>query len=199
MKKLLAGVAALGAILYPLVIYFGLTRFEPRYLAIFLGLIVLLKIASTGGSVIPAALDSRHANVESTSRYLQVLAALLVLGLVFYALARNDAASLKFYPVVVSFFLLASFAWSVISPPTVIERIARITDPGLSPSGVRYTRKITLVWCGFFLCNGIVALYTALFASFATWALYNGFIAYVLIGCLCAGEYLYRNTYLKKS
>ena len=37
-----------------------------------------------------------------------------------------------------------------------------------------------------------VALWTALHASDATWALYNGAIAYVLIGAMLGGEWLLR-------
>jgi uncharacterized membrane protein len=37
-----------------------------------------------------------------------------------------------------------------------------------------------------------MALYTALFTSMATWTLYNGLIAYLLMGLLFAGEYLVR-------
>jgi uncharacterized membrane protein len=37
--------------------------------------------------------------------------------------------------------------------------------------------------------NGGVALVTALWASAATWSLYNGFVAYLLMGVLFAGEY----------
>jgi uncharacterized membrane protein len=44
----------------------------------------------------------------------------------------------------------------------------------------------------FFIGNGLIALYTALFASFDAWALYNGAIAYGLIGLLFGGEWLFR-------
>jgi len=57
---------------------------------------------------------------------------------------------------------------------------------------VAYTRRVTQVWCGFFVLNGSVALVTALWASDATWALYNGLISYCLMGCLFAGEWLVR-------
>ncbi len=198
MKKLLAGVAALGAVLYPLVVYFGLTRFEPRYLALFLGFLLLLKLAAGNTySRLPAKSSSTNQPI-SPPRYLQILTAIVVLGLVGYVLASNQATSLKLYPVVISFSLLLGFGWSLLHPPSVIERIARISEPELPAAGVRYTRKITLVWCVFFLCNGLAALYTALYASFETWALYNGLIAYVLIACLLGGEFLYRHKYLKK-
>ena len=32
----------------------------------------------------------------------------------------------------------------------IVERLARIREPQLSPAGVRYTRKVTKVWCSFY-------------------------------------------------
>ena len=190
--------AALGAILYPLVIYFGLARFQPRYLALFLGVLLLLKFAIGQAPGLMNKTNARPADGKSPIGYLNLVIGLIALGLVLYTMASNQAGSLKLYPVVISFSLLFSFAWSLGYPPTVIERIARITEPELSVAGVRYTRRITLVWCGFFLCNGLAALYTTLYASFEVWALYNGLISYLLIACLLGGEFLYRCRFLKK-
>jgi uncharacterized membrane protein len=199
MKKLLTGVVALGAVLYPLVVYFGLTRFQPRYVALFVGFLLLLRlVAGNAYGSLPGKEAPGTADATSFSRNLQVITTFIIMGLVAYVFASNRAASLKLYPVVVSFSLLLGFAWSLLYPPSVIERIARISEPQLPAAGVRYTRKITLVWCVFFLCNGLAALYTAVFASFETWALYNGLIAYALIACLLGGELLYRHVYLKK-
>ena len=102
------------------------------------------------------------------------------------------AAVLKLYPAAVSAFFLARFSYSLVHPPTAIEKIARITDPQLSAAGVIYTRKVTLLWCAFFVLNIAASLYTTLFASMEAWALYNGLISYLLIGSLLAGEYCYR-------
>ena len=55
-----------------------------------------------------------------------------------------------------------------------------------------YTRRVTQVWCGFFVFNGSLALLTALYASDGVWMLYNGLLAYVLMGILFAGEWLVR-------
>jgi uncharacterized membrane protein len=74
----------------------------------------------------------------------------------------------------------------------MIERFARLQEPHLSETAIRYTRQVTIVWCVFFVLNGSIALYTALFCEMKTWALYNGLIAYVLMGALFAGEYLVR-------
>lgn len=74
----------------------------------------------------------------------------------------------------------------------MIERFARLRHPDLPEAGVHYTRQVTQVWCGFFFVNALVAAWTAVAVSREAWALYNGLIAYVLMGTLFAGEWLVR-------
>lgn len=74
----------------------------------------------------------------------------------------------------------------------MIERLARLQQPDLPAKGVLYTRRVTQVWCGFFIINGSIAFITAVWASFELWSLYNGLIAYLLMALLFAGEYLIR-------
>ena len=88
--------------------------------------------------------------------------------------------------------LLAFFALSLWQGPPVVERLARLQEPELDARAIAYTRRVTQVWCAFFLLNGGVALATALWASDATWALYNGLIAYGLMGALMGVEWLVR-------
>jgi uncharacterized membrane protein len=57
---------------------------------------------------------------------------------------------------------------------------------------VEYTRKVTLAWCGFFIGNGSIAAVTCLWGTDAQWALYNGGIAYGLMGAFAGAEYLVR-------
>ena len=104
----------------------------------------------------------------------------------------NALVPLKLYPLLINAVLLSVFAYSLISPPSMIERIARLREPGLPAQAIAYTRRVTQVWCVFFMINGLVALATALWASDAAWSLYNGFIAYLLMGLLFCGEYLVR-------
>ena len=99
---------------------------------------------------------------------------------------------LRFYPVLVSGAFFTVFAYSLIVPPSTIERLARLREPELPPAAIAYTRRVTQVWCVFFALNGAIALYTALFASMAQWSFYNGFLAYFLMGILFAGEYCAR-------
>jgi len=93
---------------------------------------------------------------------------------------------------VVNAVLFSVFAYSLYRGTPVIERLARLSEPDLPPHAVRYTRKVTAVWCGFFVLNGSLALYTATQTSMAFWALYNGCLAYLLIATLFAGEWLVR-------
>jgi len=55
-----------------------------------------------------------------------------------------------------------------------------------------YMRKVTQVWCGFFVINGAIAFGTALWASEAVWSLYTGVISYALMALLFGAEYLVR-------
>ena len=76
----------------------------------------------------------------------------------FFILAalRDTGGSLTLYPLLVNTAMLAVFAASLIHPPSAIERIARLQHPDLPPAGVRYTRRITQIWCGFFIANGSI-------------------------------------------
>lgn len=117
------------------------------------------------------------------------LAAAATLGALSFI---NAALAMRLYPVLMTGAILFAFGWSLAKPPSMIERFARMAEPDLPESGVRYTRAVTWVWCIFLALNGAAALWTALFASFETWAIYNGVFSYVLMGALLAGEFLLR-------
>jgi uncharacterized membrane protein len=160
---------------YPFAVYFGIRYFEPWTIAAALiGLLTLRQAMGSG---------------KGQGGRLVWLA-----GLLFCAVAawRNDIITLRFYPVVINGAMLSLFAWSLFHPPTAVERLARLRQPELPPSGIAYTRRVTQVWCGFFVLNGTMALATALWGSFEVWSLYNGLIAYLLMGALFGGEYWVR-------
>lgn len=165
------------AVLYPLLVFAGLTTgwWGPRHM----GLLLLLM------AVIRLVLRSKNSSVD-----LWLIAPPFLLALP--ALLFNQEIWVLIYPALVSGLLLVIFSISLYRPPTVIESIARLQDADLSAAGVQYTRKVTQAWCVFFFCNGSIALLTAFFATYELWALYNGLIAYVLIGVMFAGESLVR-------
>lgn len=173
-------VIAVLTVLYPLVVYLGLGHFEPRWLAFLLLAVALARLTASREPVWVAA---------------AVMAGVLALA----TFLANAALPLKLYPVIVNGLLLALFAVSLAHPPSAIERLARLRDPDLPPVGVAYTRKVTWVWCGFFVFNGTLAVATALWGSDAIWATYNGLIAYGLIGAVFGIEWCVRQRVMARS
>ena len=167
----------LVTLLYPLAIWLGAGRVEPRYLAV---LLLVAALARLG------ALRSDRA-----ARWW--LGGALALGAL--AVWGNAMLPLKLYPVLVTAALLALFAYSLMFPPSMAERFARMREADLPAEAVGYTRAVTQVWCVFFVVNGALALATALWASPAVWSLYNGLVAYLLMGLLFAGEYFFRRQF----
>ena len=68
----------------------------------------------------------------------------------------------------------------------------------MSPQGVAYTRVVTFIWCIFFVVNGSISAWLAFFGSTESWALYTGIYAYVAMGVLLGGEYVFRGFYQRK-
>ena len=173
---------ATGAVLvlYPVLVYFGQSRLGVSWLALILILMCALRLAASrlGGA-------ARFAGAFGMPQLLTICG-VIVLALV--SIWRGTADAMLYYPVLVNAAMLLLFGSSLAFPPTIVERIARLRHPHLPEQATPYLRRVTVAWCLFFVANGTVALYTATFASFETWALYNGLIAYVLIGAMFAGE-----------
>jgi uncharacterized membrane protein len=107
------------------------------------------------------------------------------------ALVWRSEISLYYYPVFVNVLFLLIFAISLRQKQSLIERLARRLEPDLPESGVFYTRQVTKAWCLFFIVNGGIAWWS-IGAGEAIWALYNGGIAYLLMGLMFGGEWLIR-------
>lgn len=174
MNRWIAAVLLLAGLLYPFVVYFGIEHLSPRLFACVLG-----------GLWLARALTAAR---KPGNRLLAAV------GLAFCVLLwlSDSAAVLRWYPVLINLALLTLFGLSLTFGPPVIERIARLTEPDLPPSGVRYTRQVTWLWAGFFMFNAGLASALTLWAPLAWWTLYNGLIAYMLMGALFAGEWLVR-------
>ena len=174
MSRVLTIFAVSITLVYPLAVWLGEGRVEPRLLA---GLLLL-----AGLTRLPTLA------VRQGARWW--LGGTMIL--VILAIWANVLFPLKLYPVLVNVALFGVFAYSLLVPPTVVERMARLRDPDLPADAIGYTRRVTQVWCGFFVINGTIALVTALYASSALWWFYNGFLAYLLLGFLFVGEYCVR-------
>jgi uncharacterized membrane protein len=167
--------------IYPLAVWLGPGQIEPRFVA---GLLVL------------AGWTQLHALKIGGAAGRWWLGGMLLLFIL--AVWSNGWFPLKLYPVLVNLALLGVFAYSLIFPPSMIERFARIREPDLPAEAIGYTRRVTRVWCVFFFVNGAFAFITALWASPAIWTLYNGLIAYLMMGLLFGGEYFTRWHFKKR-
>ena len=113
-------------------------------------------------------------------------------------LIQQSASLMYWYPVMVSAILLTVFTSSLWAEQTLIERLARLKEPELSPQGAAYTRRLTKIWCLFFMINILITSVLILLKHWHLWMVYTGVISYLLMGLLFVGEWLYRRFILHK-
>ena len=175
----------LSVVAYPFLIYWGLSRFSIPALALVLVGLYLLRFLWVG-----------RRDPGAARRFLPMLAAVLVVcGL---ALWHRDEGFFLYYPVLVNVILLMVFGTTLNKPPSMIERFARLREPNLPPEGVVYCRKVTKIWCIFFIANGTISLITILSGSMQWWTLYNGLVSYLLMGLLFGLELVVRIRFKKR-
>ncbi|MGL4315661.1 MAG: hypothetical protein ACRCTL_03485 [Pseudomonas sp.] len=174
MARLLGLLLVVAGLLYPFAVYYGMEHLSPRLFA-----------ALLGGLWLARALSNRD---KPGSRWMAgaALAFCLLLGL------AGEPALLRWYPVLLNVMLLVLFGLSLKFGPPMVERLARLREAELPEHAVRYTRKVTVVWAGFFLLNALVVVALTLWAPLSWWTLYTGLISYGLIGLLFAAEWLIR-------
>lgn len=175
--RLATGAVALVSVAFPLAILFAADSIGSwPFIALLAAAMVLRLYLGMAGRGISRMLIGQACAV----------AAIVGLGFV------DDVAAALLYPVAVSAAMLCVFGFSLLGRATMVETLARLTDPNLPASAVAYCRTVTKVWCAFFALNGAIALFTAFWTSREVWAIYNGVVSYMLIGCLLAAEYLVR-------
>lgn len=173
--RLLRSIGQLALLLYPFYIWWAVSHWHPAAALAPLAAIALAK-AIFGRSPL-------------SQRGFFLFSAIILLAASLFGKAEQ---AMLYYPVWVNSGMLLLFGWSLYYPPTVVERLARLMEGELDAKGVAYTRNVTKVWCGFFLFNGSIAALTAWWGDWDLWVLYNGFIAYLLMGILMAAEWLVR-------
>ncbi|MBR1920044.1 MAG: hypothetical protein IJ831_10525, partial [Spirochaetales bacterium] len=123
---------------------------------------------------------------------------LLMASVAILVLITGSERILRFYPVLVNILMLLTFSLSIHREESMVLVFAKLGDRRIAKhpargSIARYCRKVTLVWCAFFLINGTIALVTTLYPSQQAWVIYNGLVAYILIGTLFIGEFIVRH------
>ena len=181
MSTIFKVLTALVTALWPLIIFAAVWadvwRFVLPVLAMLMGIRLITSLkARTAGPLVRVGL---------------VLAA-LALTLSLLSLAFSAIGFMFYYPVAVNLIMLAVFASSLKGKQSIVERLARLQDPDLSPRGVHYTRNVTKAWCVFFVLNGAIAAGTAIIGDLKLWTWWNGLLSYGAMGLMFGGEYLLR-------
>jgi len=166
-------------LLYPLLVYSFASANRPLLLVVTLTVLCALRLLTL------TSLSKRHLT----------LALLGLCGFSILALLDKELRVLRAYPVIINLAGAGFSLYTLIYPPSAIERFARRFGMAIPAEAIGYLRGVTLVWLAFFCFNASVAAYTAVASDVAFWALYNGVISYLLVGLLLLGEWLYRQRY----
>jgi len=190
----LLALLSVALLAYPFLVYVLLQHVQAAAIGTVLFVLVVARYFLLKGSAStnqPAGLTSV---TQEKSPALKALLPLTLVGVASGAsmLLSNHPLAVRLNPVWMSLTMLAIFGWSLYSPPSMIERFARLAQADLPPHAIGYTRQVTKVWCIFFVINAAIALWTALWAPLQVWTLYNGLISYLLMGLLFGVEYLVR-------
>ncbi|MCX4189066.1 hypothetical protein [Methylophaga sp. OBS3] len=173
MKAIFRLLIILLSVAYPFIVYWGLSQQHQSIVMVLLCALLL----------------SRIVLAKSRAERSMVVAMTVIVAVVLWF---NKDVGLLFYPVIINLLFLMMFAGSLVVGMPVIERLARIREPNLPPEGVRYTRRVTYAWCLFFVLNAALSMLTVVWADPQIWLLYNGIIAYFLMGAMFIGEWLIR-------
>jgi uncharacterized membrane protein len=173
--RILLGIA------YPALIYLAVSVAQPRIVALVALLFIVARLAFTSP-------EKRVGYVRALSLPVLAVASMLAAAAVW-----NSPTSLLLTPALVSFSLLAVFSRSLATGQPMVEKFARLQIGDPTDAEIRYCRRVTIVWCVFFLVNGLAAAWLAVAGDLEIWALYTGFLAYLLIGILFASEFTYRH------
>lgn len=177
--------SALILLSWPLLIWLSLRYHLLNWLLPVMVILLVLRLGLTGKKAGP---------MRGVAQGVVLLALLLSLGSVLL----KQYQLLLYYPVLVNLGLLIVFAVSLYSHMPLVERIARWRDPALPDAAVPYTRRVTQLWCLFFIINGAIALATCLYGHVGLWAGWNGMLSYLFMGIVMAGEWLIRQRVIKR-
>ena len=173
-------VTVIGSVLYPLLVFYGLTRFGPRAVA---GMLLVV--------LVPAAVVRLMRADRASLRRLGFVP-LLVIALLATGAAVGRAGFVLLVPAAINVVLAATFAATLWSTTPMIERFARLQDSHLRPPEVTWCRTWTILWTGFFVLNVSVVSTLVVLDWRRAWMYYTGLIAYGLMGMLFASEYVLR-------
>ena len=190
-------------ILYPILVFTLLVIFKLP-----LKLLSLCVIALAAALFVSVSAKNKEKNLDWKPLATSIL--FFLAGLLCFL--TDEAIFLKLYPVAINLIFLVFFGSTLFRGPNMIFRFATLADKSVKGSFhekkvENYCRKVTVIWCIFFILNGTVAILTVFAGKIfgitpenadKVWSLYNGGISYILMGFLFAAEFIVRKFVDKK-
>lgn len=140
---------------------------------------------------------NKASNIVSNRSGLYIHLFLLIGSLCLFlaSFVLNQALVMLYYPVMVNGVFFIFFTLSLFTTP-IAEIFARLylksRGQPFTVNTKRYTFKVTIAWCIFFVVNGLIAYTTIQLNDLTLWTLYNGIFSYILIGLMFSVEWLIR-------
>ena len=203
MKKAIRIFFYVISILYPILVFTLLVIFKLP-----LKLLSLCVIALAAALFVSVSAKNKEKNLDWKPLATSIL--FFLAGLLCFL--TDEAIFLKLYPVAINLIFLVFFGSTLFRGPNMIFRFATLADKSVKGSFhekkvENYCRKVTVIWCIFFILNGTVAILTVFAGKIfgitpenadKVWSLYNGGISYILMGFLFAAEFIVRKFVDKK-
>lgn len=191
MSKFLKVLFYVVAAVYPVLVFTFLVLFRLPVRILSLCMIVL------GSAFFLGATSEIKTGSRKVLSWRPLVSSALFLAAGFFCFVTRKSIFLKLYSVSISLVFLGVFSSTLFFPPNIIFRFALLMDKSISGSCwesdvEKYCRKVTLVWCCFFIVNGTIAACTAFFADDRIWSIYNGGISYAVMGIIFAVEFIVR-------
>ena len=192
MRKFLKALFYVIAAVYPILVFTLLVVFKVET-----KILSLCIIALAAAFFLSATGSRKTGDKKGALDWKPLLSSVLFLAAGLFCFITGKEFFIKLYSVVINLTLLVVFGSTLFLQPNIIFRFATLADKSILGSSYEnqvklYCKKVTIVWCCFFIMNGSISAYTTFFCSREVWALYNGGISYVLMGTLFVVEYIIR-------
>jgi uncharacterized membrane protein len=134
--------------------------------------------------------------LAAVRRTLQLLACGFVFLLVVLLSRQIDGGPLvaAAVPHAMAYLALLALFLASLRPghEPVVTILARRSRGFLPPEIMRYTRRVTWLWCGFFLAQVVASLLLMWFAPWTVWSWFINLCNLPLVFVMICGEYAYR-------
>lgn len=175
------GLFVASLVFYPFLVLIGLEYLPPGALGLLLALLLGLRFGVL------------------TAEERPVLMPMLVIFVGYATLAAilGSKSMLLYYPALVNLLLAITFSNSIRKGESILLRLVKARKSDIGEHVAPYLARLTMVWVGFFVLNGSIAIWTST-RSLEVWTVYNGLVSYLAAGSLILGELVFRGIYKKR-